>query len=120
MTKIKGRSRAVIPSAIEDLPAPRHENIDAMRLLEAESRTENRAMFHFSISLDSLMEGRRGINVCAADCLFKQVVRGIQYLHSAGIAYRNLNPENLVLEADGYNEDNKLHRSRIVSTSWRS
>jgi hypothetical protein len=76
MTKIKGRSRAVIPSAIEDLPAPRHENIDAMRLLEAESRTENRVMFHFSISLDSLMEGRRSINVREADCLLSKSFAG--------------------------------------------
>ncbi|KAL4735885.1 kinase-like domain-containing protein [Aspergillus similis] len=32
-----------------------------------------------------------------ADCLFKQIIRGIVYLHEMGVAHRDLKPENLLL-----------------------
>ncbi|KAL4755460.1 hypothetical protein BDW72DRAFT_1924 [Aspergillus terricola var. indicus] len=32
-----------------------------------------------------------------ADCLFKQLLRGVSYLHRSGIAHRDLKPENLLL-----------------------
>ncbi|KAL4737821.1 kinase-like domain-containing protein [Aspergillus similis] len=32
-----------------------------------------------------------------ADCLFKQLLRGVCYLHKSGIAHRDLKPENLLL-----------------------
>jgi serine/threonine protein kinase len=35
------------------------------------------------------------------DCLFKQLVQGINYLHSSGVAHRDIKPENLVLTATG-------------------
>ncbi|KAI8922059.1 kinase-like domain-containing protein [Powellomyces hirtus] len=33
-------------------------------------------------------------------CLFKQLVKGVEYLHSMGVAHRDLKPENLLLDAD--------------------
>ncbi|KAL3496091.1 kinase-like domain-containing protein [Aspergillus germanicus] len=36
-----------------------------------------------------------------ADCFFKQLIRGIQYLHDMGIAHRDLKPENLLLTPRG-------------------
>jgi serine/threonine protein kinase len=36
-----------------------------------------------------------------ADCFFKQLMRGIQYLHDNGIVHRDLKPENLLLNARG-------------------
>jgi protein-serine/threonine kinase len=35
-------------------------------------------------------------------CLFKQLVRGVAYLHSNGIAHRDIKLENLLLDADGH------------------
>ncbi|KAK9469276.1 HAL protein kinase [Lipomyces arxii] len=35
------------------------------------------------------------------NCLFKQLLRGVAYLHSLGIAHRDIKPENLLLTADG-------------------
>ncbi|KAL2842394.1 kinase-like domain-containing protein [Aspergillus pseudoustus] len=41
------------------------------------------------------------LRAAEADCLFKQLVRGIVYLHEAGIAHRDLKPENLLLTHRG-------------------
>ncbi|KAJ0414786.1 kinase-like domain-containing protein [Aspergillus carlsbadensis] len=36
-----------------------------------------------------------------ANCFFKQLMRGIQYLHEMGVAHRDLKPENLLLTTRG-------------------
>lgn len=35
-------------------------------------------------------------------CCFKQLVRGVAYLHKHGIAHRDIKPENLLMSADGH------------------
>ena len=35
------------------------------------------------------------------NCCFKQLVRGVAYMHSVGIAHRDIKPENLLLNEDG-------------------
>ena len=34
-------------------------------------------------------------------CCFKQLVRGVAYMHSMGVAHRDIKPENLLLNEDG-------------------
>jgi len=36
------------------------------------------------------------------NCCFKQLLRGVAYLHDHGIAHRDLKPENLLITADGH------------------
>ncbi|OLL22770.1 Serine/threonine-protein kinase hal4, partial [Neolecta irregularis DAH-3] len=36
-----------------------------------------------------------------ADCYFKQLMRGVDYMHSMGVAHRDLKPENLLLTTNG-------------------
>ncbi|EPX73271.1 HAL protein kinase Hal4 [Schizosaccharomyces octosporus yFS286] len=36
-----------------------------------------------------------------ADCFFKQLMRGVDYLHDMGVAHRDLKPENLLLTING-------------------
>ncbi|CAB10142.1 Serine/threonine-protein kinase hal4 [Schizosaccharomyces pombe] len=36
-----------------------------------------------------------------ADCFFKQLMRGVDYLHDMGVAHRDLKPENLLLTVSG-------------------
>ncbi|CAO3619304.1 unnamed protein product [Mucor hiemalis] len=35
------------------------------------------------------------------DCLFKQLLLGVQHIHQSGVAHRDIKPENLVMTTDG-------------------
>ncbi|KAF6832053.1 serine threonine-protein kinase hal4 [Colletotrichum musicola] len=41
------------------------------------------------------------LEVQEADCYFKQMMRGVEYLHEMGVAHRDLKPENLLLTTRG-------------------
>ena len=41
------------------------------------------------------------LEVMEADCYFKQLMMGVEYLHEMGVAHRDLKPENLLLTTHG-------------------
>lgn len=41
------------------------------------------------------------LEVVEADCFFKQLMRGVEYMHEMGVAHRDLKPENLLLTTRG-------------------
>ncbi|KAK3357662.1 serine/threonine-protein kinase hal4 [Lasiosphaeria hispida] len=41
------------------------------------------------------------LEVLEADCFFKQIMRGVEYMHEMGVAHRDLKPENLLLTTHG-------------------
>lgn len=41
------------------------------------------------------------LQVPEADCYFKQLMRGVEYMHEMGVAHRDLKPENLLLTTHG-------------------
>lgn len=41
------------------------------------------------------------LDVTEADCFFKQLMRGVEYMHEMGVAHRDLKPENLLLTQHG-------------------
>ncbi|KAL2219784.1 serine/threonine-protein kinase hal4 [Thermoascus aurantiacus ATCC 26904] len=41
------------------------------------------------------------LEVAEADCYFKQLMRGVEYMHEMGVAHRDLKPENLLLTTHG-------------------
>ncbi|KAM3081034.1 serine/threonine-protein kinase HAL4/sat4 [Clarireedia jacksonii] len=41
------------------------------------------------------------LEVVEADCYFKQMMRGVEYMHEMGVAHRDLKPENLLLTTHG-------------------
>ncbi|KAI7879158.1 Pkinase-domain-containing protein [Lichtheimia hyalospora FSU 10163] len=42
-----------------------------------------------------------GLQAPEANCFFKQLMRGVRYMHSVGVAHRDLKPENLLLTTNG-------------------
>lgn len=52
-------------------------------------------------TLSSLLEVAGPLDSIEADCFFKQLCRGVEYLHGVGIAHCDLKPDNLLLTADG-------------------
>lgn len=52
-------------------------------------------------TLSSLLEASGPLNSIEGDCFFKQLSRGVEYLHGIGIAHCDLKPDNLLLTANG-------------------
>jgi protein-serine/threonine kinase len=50
---------------------------------------------------DVLYDSPDGLDVSEANCFFKQLIRGVAYLHNIGVAHRDLKPENLLLTSSG-------------------
>lgn len=51
--------------------------------------------------LKTLVLREERLEASEADCYFKQLVRGVEYLHEMGVAHRDLKPDNLLLTTNG-------------------
>lgn len=51
--------------------------------------------------LYTLVLSAGSLQVAEADCFFKQLMRGVEYMHEMGVAHRDLKPENLLLTTHG-------------------
>jgi protein-serine/threonine kinase len=51
--------------------------------------------------LFTLVHSAGKLEVQEADCFFKQLMHGIQYIHEMGVTHRDLKPENLLLSTQG-------------------
>ncbi len=51
--------------------------------------------------LYTLVLAAGSLQVPEADCFFKQLMRGVEYMHEMGVAHRDLKPENLLLTTHG-------------------
>jgi serine/threonine protein kinase len=78
-----------------------HQNIDTIWFLDDEVGPGYQVTFSSSVTLYIFTQGGCRLSVERAECYFKQAVRGVEYLHSTGIAHRDINPENLLVTVDG-------------------
>ncbi|KJZ69715.1 hypothetical protein HIM_10884 [Hirsutella minnesotensis 3608] len=53
-----------------------------------------------------------------ADCFFKQLIRGLQYVHEMGVTHRDLKPENLLLNRQGRLNISDFGCSECFRTAW--
>lgn len=51
--------------------------------------------------LYTLVLAAQKLEVLEADCYFKQLMRGVEYIHEMGVSHRDLKPENLLLTSRG-------------------
>ena len=55
-----------------------------------------------------------------ADCFFKQLIRGVNYMHNMGVAHRDLKPENLLLTQTGVLKITDFGNSECFKMAWET
>ncbi|KAI8649747.1 HAL protein kinase [Fusarium keratoplasticum] len=55
-----------------------------------------------------------------ADCFFKQLMRGVEYMHEMGVVHRDLKPENLLLTRHGGLKISDFGNSDCFRTAWEN
>lgn len=53
-----------------------------------------------------------------ADCFFKQLLRGVNYMHDMGVAHRDLKPENLLLTQQGVLKITDFGNGECFRMAW--
>ncbi|RPA83830.1 serine/threonine-protein kinase hal4 [Ascobolus immersus RN42] len=60
------------------------------------------------------------LEVAEADCYFKQLMRGVDYMHDMGVAHRDLKPENLLLTTHGALKITDFGNGECFRMAWES
>lgn len=60
------------------------------------------------------------LEVAEADCFFKQMMRGVEYMHEMGVAHRDLKPENLLLTTHGSLKITDFGNGECFRMAWES
>ncbi len=60
------------------------------------------------------------LEVQEADCFFKQLMRGVGYMHEMGVAHRDLKPENLLLTTHGGLKITDFGNGECFRMAWES
>lgn len=53
-----------------------------------------------------------------ADCFFKQLIRGVNYMHEMGVSHRDLKPENLLLTQNGVLKITDFGNGECFKMAW--
>jgi protein-serine/threonine kinase len=68
----------------------------------------------------TLVLAARKLEVAEADCFFKQLMRGVEYIHEMGVAHRDLKPENLLLTAHGALKITDFGNAECFRMAWET
>ncbi|KAI1331184.1 kinase domain-containing protein [Xylariaceae sp. FL0255] len=60
------------------------------------------------------------LEVMEADCYFKQMMRGVEYMHEMGVAHRDLKPENLLLTSHGALKITDFGNGECFRMAWEN
>lgn len=64
--------------------------------------------------------GRDGLNYIEADCYMKQIMNGLAYMHSRGVAHCDIKPENILLTVNGVAKLSDFGTSAVFKTAWEN
>lgn len=67
-----------------------------------------------------LSSGDDGLKQNEADCFFKQLIRGVVYMHSMGVAHCDLKPENLLLTCSGVLKISDFGNAECFRMAWET
>lgn len=67
-----------------------------------------------------ILASEGGLKQAEADCFFKQLVRGVVYMHSMGVAHCDLKPENLLLTCNGSLKISDFGNSECFQMAWET
>jgi protein-serine/threonine kinase len=70
--------------------------------------------------LYSLVLSAGKLEVQEADCFFKQMMRGVEYMHEMGVAHRDLKPENLLLTTHGALKITDFGNGECFRMAWEN
>ncbi|KAG0669559.1 serine/threonine-protein kinase HAL4/sat4 [Maudiozyma exigua] len=70
--------------------------------------------------LFSLVIAAGRLEYLEADCFFKQLIKGVVYMHDMGVCHRDLKPENLLLTADGVIKITDFGNSECFKMAWEN
>lgn len=59
-----------------------------------------------------------GLTAAEADCFFKQMLRGVVYMHSMGVAHCDLKPENILLTQNGVCKISDFGNGECFRMAW--
>lgn len=70
--------------------------------------------------LYTLVLAAQKLEVGEADCYFKQLMRGVEYIHEMGVAHRDLKPENLLLTTHGALKITDFGNGECFRMAWET
>lgn len=65
-----------------------------------------------------ILASEGGLEPIEADCFFKQLMRGVVYMHSMGVAHCDLKPENLLLTNSGVVKISDFGNGECFRMAW--
>lgn len=68
--------------------------------------------------LYTLIIAAGNLEYAEADCFFKQLIRGVNYMHDMGVAHRDLKPENLLLTQQGVLKITDFGNGECFKMAW--
>ncbi|KAF8236944.1 Pkinase-domain-containing protein [Tricholoma matsutake] len=61
-----------------------------------------------------------GMSPSEVECCFKQILRGVEYLHNQGVAHRDIKPENLFFDTKGNLKIGDYGASTVYRLPWEA
>lgn len=98
----------------------RHPNVIHTLDLLKDSKGDYCEVMEFCAGGDlySLILSSGKLDMIEADCYFKQLMRGVEYMHEMGVAHRDLKPENLLLTHNGVLKITDFGNGECFRMAW--